>query len=210
MTSIQEELNKEFAPSQIRGLKKGGTTLDYVPIAEVIARLNALLGTENWGEEAAEAWRDPSDPDWIVAKATVWAYINGSKQPTYKIGYGGQKIKRTKAGDILDLGDEYKGAHSDAFKKACTKFGIGLHLARDESAVIQEAHDNEVRARAEAKAVEPDVRDLIQAALSGLDESEKTQIKANWQGSEVPPLSSDGFTEEHAKLVAPWVGVKLP
>ena len=38
-------------------------------------------------------------------------------------------------GDILDLGDEMKGAVSDALKKAAQHFGVGLYLARSEESM---------------------------------------------------------------------------
>jgi hypothetical protein len=49
-------------------------------------------------------------------------------------GVGGQTIKRKRDGGIVDLGDEYKGAVSDALKKAAQSFGVGLYLARGHSA----------------------------------------------------------------------------
>jgi hypothetical protein len=52
-----------------------------------------------------------------------------------KDGFGGQKIKRTKAGEIVDLGDEFKGAFSDALKKAAQQFGVALYLARSDEAL---------------------------------------------------------------------------
>ena len=48
-------------------------------------------------------------------------------------GFGGQQIKHTRAGAILDLGHEYKGAVSDALKKGLQAFGVALYLASDES-----------------------------------------------------------------------------
>jgi hypothetical protein len=50
-------------------------------------------------------------------------------------GMGGQKIKLNKQGDPLDLGDEVKGAVSDALKKAVQTLGVGLYLARSEDAM---------------------------------------------------------------------------
>jgi hypothetical protein len=48
------------------------------------------------------------------------------------------QVKRKKTGDPIDLGDEYKGAVSDAFKKACQQFGVALYLARSEDALSYE------------------------------------------------------------------------
>lgn len=41
---IQAELSEPFPPEMERELRKGGTTLVYIPVSEVIARLNRILG----------------------------------------------------------------------------------------------------------------------------------------------------------------------
>jgi hypothetical protein len=205
---IQTELSKEYPKSQIKQLNKGGTRLDYVPIAEVIARLNSVLGTGNWGEADVEAWRDQSDPDWIIARTTVWAIIDGER--TEKVGFGGQKIKQMKSGGPVDLGDEFKGAHSDAFKKACQKLGVGLHLARDESAIHQEAVDTAVRDRADAPAANGVVKQTLTEAIEAFSDAEKEELKKQWKQNAVPRIDSPDFTQAHAELIAPWLKVKLP
>lgn len=133
-TSSRQEikaLSEGFPTEAIRKLKKGGASLDYIPVAEVIARMNAVL--EDWSVVGLDAEVSSLDSDWVIAKAVVQATIDGTQRTA--IGYGGQKIKKTKAGDIVDLGDEFKGASSDAIKKAAQQFGVGLGLARSEEMV---------------------------------------------------------------------------
>ena len=118
-----------FDKSAESSMVKGGTKLTYIPVAEVIHRLNEVLAY-NWGYTVVSYQRDPLDPDYVVAHVSMKVYIDG--EPVIRDGFGGVKIKRTRDGAIVDLGDEYKGAVSDALKKAAQSFGVGLYLARHE------------------------------------------------------------------------------
>jgi recombination DNA repair RAD52 pathway protein len=134
---ILAELNEPFPPEMERELRKGGTTLVYIPVSEVIARLNRIFGIHGWSSEIMKCDRDALDPDFIVAHVRL-TIGDDSFRRIQKDGFGGQKIKRTKAGDIVDLGDEFKGAVSDALKKAAQQIGIGLYLARSDEALSLE------------------------------------------------------------------------
>ena len=127
MSDMYKQLSEPFPREMERTLSKGGTRLTYIPVSEVIARMNRVMGIGSWSSEVIKVERDSLDPDFIVAHVRVTANIDG--QQVIKDGLGGQTIKRTKAGTIVDLGDEYKGAVSDAFKKACQMLGVGLYLA---------------------------------------------------------------------------------
>jgi hypothetical protein len=138
---IYATLQEPFAPEMERQLRKGGANLTYIPQAEVIARLNNALGLDNWSEQVINVWRDPTDLDFVLAHLRLTAIV-GDKT-IVRDGFGGQKINRTKAGDPVDLGDDYKGAVSDALKKAATTLGVALYLARDAEALEVEAAQNE-------------------------------------------------------------------
>jgi len=133
MTDLYQRLSDPFPKSVEKSLKKGGTSLTYIPISEVINRLNMTLGVDNWSTSISSIERDASDPDYVVAQIELVAVIDGAT--VVKAGIGGTKIKRMKSGDIVDLGDDYKGALSDAIKKAAQQLGVGLYLARDEEAM---------------------------------------------------------------------------
>lgn len=122
------ELARPFARSQLRDQSKGGTTFTYIPAAELIVRLNSVLGVGGWSTEA-EAFRDG---DWVIGKVRLLATVDGKQCEA--VQYGGVKIKKTRDGDPLDLGDEFKGAVSDALKKAAQQLGCGLYLARSTEA----------------------------------------------------------------------------
>jgi hypothetical protein len=131
---VLAELSEPFPPEMERELRKGGTTLVYIPVSEVIARLNRIFGVRGWSSEIIKCDRDALDPDFIVAHVRL-SIINDSFRMVQKDGFGGQKIKRTKAGDIVDLGDEFKGAVSDALKKAAQQLGVALYLSRSDEAL---------------------------------------------------------------------------
>lgn len=208
--SVERRLATPFPSSMIGGVRKGGTTLDYIPVHEVIARLNLDLGTGNWGESDVQVWRDNANPEWVLARTTVWAIIDG--QRTEKVGFGGQKIKTLRdSEDPVDLGDEFKGAHSDAFKKACQKLGVGLHLARDESAIASEHAEQARRDRAEADPASEAVVNLLLEKVASLEEDESNNLKKQWRAYGVPKLEvGNDFTVDHAALVAKWLEVELP
>lgn len=141
--ATQSSLNEPFPKEVERQLKKGGASLTYIPVSEVINRLNKVLGFDGWSYEIVKCDRDALDPEFIVAHVRLNVFPGNDKFVSVtKDGYGGQKIKRTKNGDIVDLGDEFKGAVSDALKKAAQAFGVGLYLARTEEAMEIEQEES--------------------------------------------------------------------
>ena len=123
-SELSTALSAPFPKEVERQLDKGGATLTYIPVSEVIVRLNDVFGPLGWSYTLVKCERDVLDPDFLVA------HVSMTVGNITRDGVGGQKIKRMKSGDIVDLGDEYKGAVSDALKKAAQSFGVGLYLAR--------------------------------------------------------------------------------
>jgi hypothetical protein len=142
VSNMLSALSEPFDPSVEKQLKKGGTSLTYIPVSEVITRLNRVLGVDMWSYHIVSCARDTLDPDYVVAHVRLTAtFVPTDDAPALTVvkdGIGGQKIKRTKNGDIVDLGDEMKGAVSDALKKAAQHFGVGLYLARSEESMSLE------------------------------------------------------------------------
>lgn len=126
-SELSTALSAPFPKEVEKQLDKGGATLTYIPVSEVIVRLNDVFGPLGWSYTLVKCERDVLDPDFLVA------HVSMTVGDITRDGVGGQKIKRTRAGDIVDLGDEYKGAVSDALKKAAQSFGVGLYLARGHS-----------------------------------------------------------------------------
>jgi recombination DNA repair RAD52 pathway protein len=134
-------LSEPFPQEMERSLNKGGASLTYIPVSEVVNRMNKVIGVGNW---SLKVQNFSEIGDSVVAHVTVIATIDGNE--VTRDGVGGQKIKRIKAtGLAVDYGDEVKGAVSDAFKKAVQTFGIGLYLARSEDAIeIEQVMDAEI------------------------------------------------------------------
>ena len=126
MTTQQERLSAKFDESVHRSMLKGGTRLTYIPVAAVIQRLNEVLGVDAWSLKIVSTYRDATDPDFIVAHIMLTAEFE--REVVTRDAVGGQRIKRTRDGGIIDLGDEMKGAVSDALKKAAQTLGVGLYL----------------------------------------------------------------------------------
>ena len=125
--NLLAQLAAKFPKKIESSLSKGGVKLTYIPVSSVIARANEVLGF-GWSYQVMSTHRDD---DWIIAHVRV-TVVNG-EGCSMRDGFGGQQIKHTRAGAILDLGHEYKGAVSDALKKGLQAFGVALYLASDES-----------------------------------------------------------------------------
>lgn len=209
-----QELSSPFPPEMERELRKGGTSLTYIPVSEVITRLNKVLGVEAWSMRIISCERDRIDADFIVAHVTLDAILvndKGEHVIVHRDGIGGQKIKRTKQGDIVDLGDEMKGAVSDALKKAAQTLGVGLYLSRSEEAMDIEAH---IDASAEVS-TGPDITEQWEAFVSitkTLTKEQKETLRERWSehsdGAPIPKQST-ATLEDIEFLHAHAVGIAL-
>jgi len=202
---IQSQLNEPFPKEVERQLKKGGTSLTYIPVSEVISRLNKVLGYDGWSYQIIKCERDNLDPDFIVAHVRLEVY--GLTMIT-KDGFGGQKIKRTKSGDIVDLGDEFKGAVSDALKKAAQALGVGLYLARTEEAM-------EMEMAQEVPQVSPAISEKWEQFV-GLSKSltapQKTKLNnfwSEWSNGAPKPTKTTATLEQLDALIEQCVAISL-
>jgi hypothetical protein len=134
---IARLLAEPFSEEMEKILVKSGVQLVYLPISEVINRLNKVLGVDSWSFEIISVRRDDIDVDELVAHVSLSANINGKL--VIKHGFGGQSVKRAKSTQKpIDLGNDFKGAVSDALKKAAQQLGVGLYLARSADAMDAE------------------------------------------------------------------------
>lgn len=189
-------LSEPFPQEMEKRLNKGGASLTYIPVSEVINRMNKVLGVDGWSF-TVKTWEQLGTS--IVAHVTVNATINGSV--VTREGVGGQKIKISKQGDPVDIGDEVKGAVSDALKKAVQTLGVGLYLARSEDAIeIEQVMD------AEAIAPQPKLQSGVTAERwaafmdisKKLTAVQKEEIKNLWSeySDGQPTPSATSVTEE--------------
>lgn len=196
-TDLYTTLSEPFPREMERSVSKSGRSLTYIPISEVIARLNKVVGLANWSSEIISIGRDATDADWVVAHVRLTVIIDGVT--ISKDGVGGQQVKYTKAGKILDLGDEFKGAMSDALKKAAQQLGVGLYLARDDAAMEVE----------DALSAPPSVADGLFDRLvelsKNLDDASKVALEEFWieyAVGEPKPTRATAKTEDLEALIA--------
>lgn len=172
--TLAKSLQEPFPPEMLRFNKAKGLT--YIPISEVIARLNRVLGIENWSYEVVRAWREPDHPDWCLAHVRLAVEVG--KKKIVRDGYGGQQVKYKKTGDVVDLGDEFKGAVSDALKKAAQSLGVGLELARTEEA---KRWEEEATGATGATDADRAAYESLVALTKQLSTSEKSELRSWWQ-----------------------------
>ena len=173
-----EQLAEPFDDILIYQRSVGGRSFDYVAVAEYIARLNKVLGTGNWNYEILQCHVQPEYKDSVVAHVRVTANVDGTT--AIKEAYGGAKVKMMKSGGVMDLGNDFKSASSDAFKKACQGFGIALHLARSEESLALDIE--------ESYPVEGEHWQVFAENFKSLDDEKKNQFR-EW-------FKEQGFKDE--------------
>ena len=176
MSDVYQSLSEPFPQEMEKRLNKGGANLTYIPISEVINRMNKVLGVENWSFNV-KTWQQVGTS--IVAHVIVHAKINDTM--VSRDGVGGQKIKMSKQGDPIDIGDEVKGAVSDALKKAVQTLGIGLYLARSEEAIeIEQVMDSYISPVQQSTPAQSDKYTQFKSLIDGLPAEGKQRIKNFW------------------------------
>lgn len=132
---------------------RGGAKVEYIPGTYFIIKLNEVFGFL-WNSEVVS---EKQEGDQIVVKEKLSIRVPSyeeieefpdgrrliRKREGFEISktqFGSSEIKRYskdvtqkgnithRKGDIIDLGDDYKGAATDAMKKCATQFGVGLDV----------------------------------------------------------------------------------
>ena len=180
-----DQLAEPFDDMLIYQRSVGGRQFDYVAVAEYVARLNKVLGPGNWSYEVLKCHIQPEYKEHVIAHVRVTAVVDGAT--AVKEQYGGAKVKMMKSGGVMDLGNDFKTAVSDAFKKACQGVGIALHLARSEEALTLELE--------ESYPVEADHWQVFAENFRSLDDAKKdlfrTWFKDNVPGEGKPNRTMD-------------------
>jgi len=162
MTKTQyEQLVEEFPEEVLRTLPKAGG-LTYVPVAEVITRLNNVLGVGGWGYSVRGLYHDDEKPNWIIAIVDLTAIVDGMSAA--RSGVGGYDTSNKG----MDLADAHKSATSEALKKAAQALGVGLHLSRKEEAIAMDAM---------ADRADPKSLDAFKAKMASRDDEFKAAVK---------------------------------
>ena len=172
MTGVLEQLAAPFPKHIEASLKKGGVALTFIPISAVIARTNEVLGL-GWSYTVQST---AVVDGWIIAHVRVVVAGADADEAvsTTRDGFGGQEIKHRRDGQILDMSHDFKGAVSDALKKALQAFGVGLYLATHDESLSTTFDDKAAGAAAAVVQQVPDLRgDPAPAVVSDIQASLK-------------------------------------
>lgn len=106
--------------------KRDGTPLSYLSGAQVVQRLNRVLGFDRWSFEIMETRVDQA-ADEIVVRGRLTVYCG--RRTVVREQFGSQRHNRLRQDQsIIDSGFDHKGAATDALKKCATLVGVGLYL----------------------------------------------------------------------------------
>ena len=200
---VLKQLSTPF-PAELEGtLNKGGVAFRFVSVNEVIARLNDVLGFENWNFEVLSCERSLEGGDNVIAHVRLTAVVND--KTLKREAYGGAEVKAKKNGGLLDLGNDHKIAISDALKKAASLMGVGLYLYRSEEALIHEAKEE----------INPEVQQLwdnFTSLIAKFDKSQKDEIAVFWKehaGERAKPTRETANIEDLTALLEKCVAVSF-
>ena len=145
--ATRKELSKKLDPKLIKTRDQfgGKGKLSYISANTCIDLLNKAFG-HNWSMRIVERWMEEGVPSPFTAKngkepvpqpPTAWCIVelsvnlkdeDGKMHTVTKSAFGSQSITGNQS---VQSQNGYKGAQSDALKKAATLFGIALELYRD-------------------------------------------------------------------------------
>lgn len=147
-TKTRRILSAKLNPALIKKRSQfRGPDLSYISANTCIDLLNNAFG-HNWSMRIVERWMEPGVPAPFVTKdgkepvpqpPVAWCIVelsvnfkdeDGKVYTVTKQGFGSQAINGNQSVQAVN---GYKGAQSDALKKAATLFGIALELYRDDT-----------------------------------------------------------------------------
>lgn len=117
---LRKQLETPFTPEQIKS-RKGlwGKMLDYIEGHSVISRLNEVFDSD-WSFSIVEH-KILEDEVVVLGRLQVFDLV--------KEQFGSNQITRdSQTSKVLCLGENLKGAATDALKKCASLLGVGLHL----------------------------------------------------------------------------------
>lgn|SRR5262245_46581770 len=136
---------------------------DYHTAEQCISALLERVGPHNFDFTLLERWREEeSDEVCILAELTVRFWAHDPNDEGYVLhtvtrqDIGAQQIKRHRTSRLaLSIGDDYKAAASDAFKRCVRLIGIGLDVWEKEPRLPYKRSDEEEEERARATQARP-------------------------------------------------------
>lgn len=160
-----ERLSARFPAEIHKKVNKGGGDQTYVPAVDIFNRVDDVLGVAGWqarivreGMTATEAW----------VLAEVAAQIDG--ELVIRQQYGCEAI--TVGRDAKPVGDLFKKAATDAYKKCLTLMGVARYLydadeRREVEAEMREAARQPQQAKTAASKPPTDIKVARAAQITG-------------------------------------------
>ena len=169
-----------FDPSEVRVRPQGGRQLHYITARVAMNRLDNVLGPENWWDSY-----QPGENS-VLCILTIRLPNGECLAKADAGGYAG----------MADSGDDDKSGYSDAFKRACVKFGVARYLYRDgvPSFVSERVPDGElppVRERPPEGAARRDDREGYESAAPAREREREAPRQSS--GGDGPPRSGKGM-----------------
>lgn len=104
-----------FDPREVKVRSQAGRQFHYITARTAMNRLDDVLGPESWWDDY-----EPKENS-VLCRLTVRLPDGSTLTKADAGGHAG----------MADAGDDDKSGYSDAFKRACVKFGVGRYLYRD-------------------------------------------------------------------------------
>lgn len=108
--SQQRELLEPFPDRVVKTLPGRGGKADYVSWTDKIQRILQVAGDFDWQVIQITESGDTTEP--VAVHGRLVMNVDGTEQSRDGVG----------------IGTDAKKAETDAFARACSKFGVGLHL----------------------------------------------------------------------------------
>jgi len=109
---IYEKLSEPFPQEALTEDSSRGFPLTSIKPQYIIERLNKVLGVMNWTFGGEYEEKDNG----VIFKGALVITVNGKQNRQFAPGFAPNK---------KNLGDTFKGAHTDSLSKCASKYGIG-------------------------------------------------------------------------------------
>jgi len=211
--NVMQALYAPFPEEMEKIMTLSGTNLKFIPVSEVINRLNKVLGVDGWSFEIISCDEVSTNVDELSAHVSLTVDFGNGKR-VIKHAVGGATIKRIKStGKPLDYGNSRKMAVSDALKKAAQQLGVGLYLSRSADAIdVEEAiasgAGSQMQQEAAAVAPKTELEEKWESFVDitkGLSKEQKTELNNFWEthseGKPKPTKTTATLDELQALIV---------
>lgn len=210
--NVMQALYAPFPEEMEKVMTLSGTNLKFIPVSEVINRLNKVLGVDGWSFEIISCDEVSTNVDELSAHVSLTVDFGNGKR-VVKHAVGGATIKRIKStGKPLDYGNSRKMAVSDALKKAAQQLGVGLYLSRSADAIdVEEAIASGAGPQTpqEAAVIAPKTEleekwESFVDITKGLSKEQKTELNNFWEansGGKPKPTKTTATLDELQALI---------